>query len=108
MTTDLIVKIEEKNMKTQKLPPASIIREIFGGRYLTVNEFAQIAGYHHSYVRQLIIKGKLKSYKVGRRRLIAVTDAVQFGSKRKKTIFSTKKALVINFQGKLTTKKRAK
>ena len=47
-------------------------------RYLTVQEFAAIAGYHYSYVYALTMSKKLLSYKVGRRRLIEIKEAEKY------------------------------
>ena len=101
------------NNKTKKhdnklLPALTVVKSLIDEGFLSVYGFADIAGYHHSYVRQLIIKGKLKSYKVGRRRLIAVIDAVEFANKKKSADFLKKKAMIVNSKGKLTGRKKNK
>lgn len=99
---------ETKQHNNKSLSALKVVTTLIDEGFLSVYGFAAIAGFHHSYVRQLIIKDKLKSYKVGRRRLIAVVDAVEFGNKKKSADFLKKKAMIVNSKGKLTGRKKNK
>jgi excisionase family DNA binding protein len=45
---------------------------------LTLQEVADICGYHYAYVRQLVSRGTLKSKKVGKFRYVQVRDLLAY------------------------------
>ena len=96
----LVTNNKAKKHDNKLLPALTVVKTLIDEGFLSVYGFADIAGYHPNHVRQLTIKGKLKSYKIGRRRLIAVKDAMQFGSKIKR-IASRKKSPLVNMKGRL-------
>lgn len=105
MTNVLVLKNKSTQDNIPVLPSLGKVTTLMQGPFLTLYDFAAIAGYNYRYVWRLIKKGKLKSYKVGSRRLIAVTDAVEFGNQKKSANFLNKKAMIINSKGKLTKRK---
>lgn len=101
-TMNLNVSKHSKNKEQDNniLPALTTLQILIEGRFLTIKEVAGMNGYSPERIRAFALKGILKSYIVGNRRLITVKDAVQFGS-RIKRIASRKKSPLVNMKGRL-------
>lgn len=56
----------------------SLMLEFERQQYVTVNQIAQKLTLHHRSVRKLIAKGELKSVKLGGKRLVLLTDFLNY------------------------------
>ena len=104
MNLNVIRNNETTQHKNNMLPAVTTLQILIEGRFLTIKEVAGMNGYSPERIRALALKGILKSYIVGNRRLITVKDAVQFGSKIKR-IASRKKSPLVNMKGRLKSKR---